>query len=93
MPLSRLEALKLLKEDANKPRRGGGRTKADPTMVRELSTWMKLNHHIKEDGCDNPNCIDPRPKNDYGTNICAAVRDKYMCRYCFLAGWYLDDSI
>lgn len=89
MPLSREQALALLKEDANKPKRGGGgRTKADPTAVRELAVWFKLNHHIREEGCQNPNCSDPR-KADKGSNIVADVKGQMICRYCFLNGYLL----
>lgn len=88
MPLSREQALALLKEDAAKPKRGGGgRTKADPTAIRELQTWFKLDHHIREEGCENPNCVDPRPKTDKGTNIVSRVKDTWICRYCFIDGY------
>ncbi len=87
MPLSKEQAMALLKEDASKPKRGGS-TKTDPTVVRSYQVWFKLNHHIREEGCDNPECVDTRPKqNDKGTNVVALVQGKYMCRYCFLAGW------
>ncbi len=91
MPLSREQAKALLIEDANKPRGGSGsRTKADPTLVREYQTWFKLSHHIREEGCDNPNCNDPRIKEtDRGTNVVVQIKDKWVCRYCFLDGWLL----
>lgn len=90
MPLSKEQARMLLIEDANKPQRGGGgRTKADPTQVRTYQVWFKLNHHMREEGCDNPNCIDPRPKTDKGVKVCAAVKDKFICRFCFLDGYLL----
>ena len=86
--LDKIQAL--LKEDAAKSRGGGGRRKVDPTTVRTLQSWMKLNRRIKEDGCDNPNCIDPRPKTDKGTSIVVFVKeDKAICRYCFLDGYLL----
>ena len=88
MPLTPEQARALLKEDANKPKGGGGkRTKADPTEVRELKVWFKLSHHIKEDGCDNPECVDPRPRGDKGTSVVVEVKGKSMCRYCFINGW------
>jgi hypothetical protein len=85
MPLTPEQARALLVEDANKPRRtgGGGRTKADPTEVREIGVWFKLSHHISELGCSNPDCVDPRPKTDKGTKIVAEVKGKMICRYCF----------
>ena len=95
MPLSRDQALALLKEDANKPRGGGTRTKADPTLVRESTTWFKLSHRIREEGCENPNCNDPRRgTDDKGVNVVVYIKDKAICRYCFLDGWLLvDDTI
>lgn len=61
--------------------------KKDPTEPRETGTWFKLNHVMREEGCENPNCEDPRDKTDTGTRAVALIKDKYMCRYCFLAGW------
>ncbi len=88
MPLTPQQARALLLEDANRPRRGGGgRTKADPTEVREIQVWFKLSHHIREEGCENPDCVDPRPKTDNGTNIVAMTKGKWICRYCFLSGY------
>ena len=52
---------KLLQEEAERPTRGGGgRGKTDPTAIRELLVWNKLNHHICHSACvhrtegDNP---------------------------------------
>ena len=83
----------LLREDANKPKRGGGsHTKRDPTEVRELGTWMKLNHRIKVEGCENPECIDPRPKDtDAGVQIVVEVKGQFICRYCFLNNYLSND--
>jgi hypothetical protein len=76
--------------------------KVDLTAIREINIWMKLPHHIcmpdcehrtlegnKSEGkaCWNPNCVDPRPPTDRGSNIVAQVRGQYVCRYCFLGGW------
>lgn len=88
MPLTPEQARALLVEDANKPKRGGGgRTKADPTEVRETVVWFKLSHHISESGCSNPNCVDPRPKTDLGVNTVAEIKGQMICRYCFLDGY------
>jgi len=88
MALTPEQAKALLIEDANKPRRtGGGRTKADPTEVREIAVWFKLSHHISETGCSNPNCVDPRPPTDKGTKIVTEVKGQMICRYCFLDGY------
>lgn len=63
----------LLKEEAEAPTRSGGgrRGKADLTVVRDLTTWNKLNHHICHSACihrtegDNPTI----PKDEAGTII------------------------
>lgn len=70
--------------------RGRG-TKVDPTRFRDIGTWFKLDHFIKEDGCDNEECLDSRPKTDLGTNIVTVVKGRACCRVCFLAGWLLDE--
>jgi hypothetical protein len=62
---------------------------------REYSTWWKLPHRIREEGCSNPDCIDTRPKTDKGTNIVVEMPDgkdgtAYCCRYCFLGGWLTE---
>jgi len=66
--------------------RGRG-PRADPTEPRETMVWFRANTIIREEGCDNPDCVDPRIKSDKGTNIVLEVRGKYMCRFCFLGGW------
>ena|SRR5215475_4129728 len=71
--------------------------KADPTEPRDIGTWYKLNQIIREDCCENPNCEDPRVTKDgkvlnRGAHIVAQVKGKYMCRYCFLAGWLSDSN-
>jgi hypothetical protein len=66
--------------------------KADPTEPRNATTWFRLNHRILEEGCQNPDCADPRNKDsDRATNIVAEVKGKLICRYCFLDG-YLSDK-
>lgn len=57
------------------------------TEPRVIEVWYKQNHIFKEEGCDNPNCTDTRPRGDRGRSIMAKVGDKLMCRFCFLAGW------
>lgn len=68
-----------------------GRTKRDPTEPREYATWWKLLQRISEDQCSNPNCLDPRERNDRGRSILAEVKGEMICRYCFLDG-YLSDA-
>ena len=88
MGLTPQQVKALLIEDANRPKRGGsGGRKADPTEIREIQVWFKLNHHIREEGCENPECSDPRPATDNGVNIVAEVKGKWICRYCFLDGY------
>lgn len=59
----------------------------DPHKVRDYNTWWKLQLRIREFGCENENCVDPRPKTDKGTNICTEVQGKFICRYCYLDGY------
>jgi hypothetical protein len=72
--------------------KGRGPT-ADPTEPRESVIWFKLDHIIREEGCDNPNCEDIRPSEDRGVNIVAKIKGKHMCRICFLGGWLSETSI
>ena len=48
----------LLKQDANKPRRGGARK--DPTAERTAANWFKQFHNLNGFVCENENCPDPR---------------------------------
>src|SRR5215472_8116871 len=72
-------------------RRGGG--KKDPTEPRVIDNWWHQDHHFinRDDSkleCMNVNCQDPR-KNDPRVRvfILAMVKERLMCRYCFLDGW------
>lgn len=47
----------LLKDDANKPKRGGPRK--DPTAERTQANYFKLVHHL-DSRCENEDCADPR---------------------------------
>jgi hypothetical protein len=67
-----------------------GRKKGPVTEPRIPDVWFKLNHHIREEGCDNEECADPRPRTNKGVNIVAEIKGKMMCRYCFLGGWLSD---
>lgn len=75
----------LLAEELNKPKGGRG-PKQDPTEPRLAVVWFRLSTSLRKP-CDNPECLDPRPKNDKGRNVTAEVKGKFMCRYCFLSGW------
>lgn len=77
--------------------RGGGRVKKDVTEPRERVVWFKLYSHIREEGCENPDCMDnerekdkDNPKYNRGVRIVSEVKGKFMCRYCFLGGWLSD---
>lgn len=78
------------------PAKGRGPAK-DVTEPRDVNTWFRLNHHIREERCENPNCIDPRPptKEDgtpnKGSWIVGDVKGQQICRYCFLGGYLSDD--
>jgi hypothetical protein len=63
------------------------RVKVDPTETRDITTWFQLNHHSREEGCENPDCTDPRKPDDRGRKIVVSVKGQMMCRFCFLAGW------
>lgn len=81
--------------------RGGSRgPRTDPTAIREVNVWFKLPHHIchpdcehrqenpagPHQGCWNTECVDPRDKEtDRGIWVVVKVKDKWICRYCFLA--------
>jgi hypothetical protein len=69
---------------------GGRGEKTDITKIRDVTTWFKLNHYRREEGCANPDCKDTRPKTDAGREIVAEVRGQLICRYCFLDGWLKD---
>lgn len=75
----------LLAEELDKPKGGRG-PKQDPTEPRLSVVWFKLSTELRKP-CDNPDCQDPRPKDDRGRNVTALVKGKHVCRYCFLAGW------
>lgn len=106
-PLDLADIGKLLKEDAQTPRRGGG-SKVDKTEDRSLQNWYTLYHHFCTPDCEhreqapegstalerthkacwNPNCLDTtRSKDDRGTNIVVQVKEQWICRYCFIAGY------
>lgn len=97
MPLSAEDVERLLKLPS---RGGGGRKKSGPdTSVRDFQTWFKLaTKMVDEDTkelipCANPDCQDPRHLAGEGQGIvCAEVNGQYMCRYCFLDGWLLNDE-
>lgn len=94
MPLNQEELAALLAKPASK-RGGGGRKKAPQGSVRDVDTWFKLPHILIDPTmpvgsanlpkCENPECIDPRPKER--GQVVADVNAKLMCRYCFLDGW------
>ena len=91
-PLSDAFIADLLKTEK---RQSNPRQRKNVFEPREYSTWWKLPHRIREEGCANPACIDPRPSTDKGTNIVIEIPDgkggvTYSCRYCFLVGWLVE---
>lgn len=81
-PLDEDEILEILASG-----KGRGPTK-DPTEPRVLHpTWFRQNHISRPEGCENPDCCDPREPIDRGRHIVALVKGKYMCHYCFIEGW------
>lgn len=79
MPLSPEQIKNLLQ-----PAKGEKGVKTEP---REISVWYKLDHLLREEGCSNPQCVDPRPNGDRGRHIVIDINGKYCCRYCFLDGY------
>ena len=91
MPLSP-EQIKQLLSSANKPKRGGRRSKGFiDTSSRDILTWFKLGHKLMNEEtqdaarCSNPNCQDTRNKM-----MTAEVNGILMCRRCFLDGYQAE---
>lgn len=93
MPLTQDQLKALLALPKRAPR---GTSKGPNTAVRDVATWFKLPHVMKEneDGtkplCDNPDCIDPRSKER--GQVLVELNDSSntrICRYCFLAGYLI----
>lgn len=57
------------------------------TEPRDIATWYKQNHILRDEGCTNPACTDDRPKGDVGRKIVIMHNSEFMCRTCFLEGW------
>lgn len=82
-----LEDIALLDVKAPRTRTSGAR-KAVNTNKRDFETWFKLNTTFGV--CENPNCVDKRPRKvEEGNAMTAVVEKKRMCRPCFLAGFGL----
>ena len=93
----------LLKEDEEKPRGGSRGPRVDPTEVREINVWFKLDHHIctpdcphrqenpagEDKACWNIDCKDPRndDPDKMANMVVAQVKKQLICRYCFLQGY------
>jgi hypothetical protein len=96
MPLDpeKIKAL-IAKKNAPKRRGGGGGRKSSRVddSVRTVETWFALHHRFYDDEtremlhCDNPNCQDPRQKGI----MVVEVNAHFMCRYCFLDGYGLEN--
>lgn len=83
-----LEAIANLDKTPDKPKRNS--SKID-TSVRTYEVWWKLPQFFGN--CDNPNCIDPRPRKIETGHAMLAVVDKLkMCRFCFLDGFGKDEN-
>jgi hypothetical protein len=78
--------------EQNKTQERQPRIKKDVTEPREYVVWWRLRHTIRQEGCENPDCNDPRPSTDHGVNVVAEIKGKKMCRYCFLEGYLSDNS-
>lgn len=66
-----------------------GKRKSSKTInldSRNMETWFKLPTSLGF--CENPNCPDDRPRKvQEGNAMVATVKEKHMCRICFLNGW------
>jgi hypothetical protein len=67
--------------------KGGRAPKGISTEPRDIQVWYRQDHILSDDGCSNPNCIDPRTHSDNGRKIVIKLQDQQMCRFCFLDGW------
>lgn len=93
MPLTKEQIAELM---ALPKRRGGGgkRKSGIDTSVRDHQTWFNLAQKMVDEEtrelivCENPDCGDPR---EGGGIIVTLINGKYMCRYCFLNGWLVDN--
>jgi len=92
----------LLAKPEKKPR---GKKKGPDTSVRDIQTWLALapqsrdmNREQPDLRCENPNCVDPRPPkisaldgSEIKHHFCVQIDNIYICRYCFLDGYLLND--
>jgi hypothetical protein len=73
------------------PRTGTRRAKVDILKDRSLRTWFNLAKNRKH-LCQNPNCHDhTRSDDNKGKWTTILIKDQYICRYCFLAGYLNED--
>jgi len=95
-PLSQDVIADLLKKEQEQKARkssgsGGPRKKKDPTEPRDYPTWWKLQQYYGT--CDNPDCEDVRVGGGpEGHAMVAEIKERKVCRYCFLNGWLSDAS-
>jgi hypothetical protein len=82
----------LLQDIAKAPKRSGTRAKkVVDTTIRTYTIWFRLDR--KNGDCENPNCEDPRRGTEKEKSIrIAYIREKWMCMYCFVAGYGGDDA-
>lgn len=79
---------KALDSDQIRTLLSGTRTaKGISTEPREIGIWYKQDHMLRDSGCTNPNCTDPRPRSDSGRQVVIEFKGEFMCRFCFLDGW------
>jgi hypothetical protein len=98
MPLTGMsrDEIMALKSNVEKQKKDGGRSRSGKkvdTSERTFQTWFKLAHKTMDDSednygepmkCANESCQDPNPGR---VSLVAEVNGKWMCRYCYLAGW------
>lgn len=80
----------LLRKPESKPRRQKS-TDYTRRETRTYSTWFTLFHRLGT--CANPDCTDKRPmRTEDGNAMVTLVDSVPMCRYCFLAGFKVNDE-
>lgn len=90
-----MSSLNPIDKDMAKAILQGSRVAKGPqTEPRTIEVWYRLNQFQREKGCDNPHCVDVRPRDDLGRKIVTKVMSQepgqgehYICRPCFLSGY------
>lgn len=106
--LSADKIAELLKKEAMPKPGGGGRKAKDPTEPRTYQTWFALHHvfgFCENPDCsderppihesvyvENLKTHEMLPEPSTGNKMVASVKDRFMCRICFLVGWLSEEK-